>query len=159
MRLRGTRLTLCGGIRALVLRFDGVMLQSVGHRAFLDRSVVHVPDLQTATEFITSAGRRRGVGSMLAARQGSNPRSSCRCPVCPWGRSCRLARPSCRRWATRARGRCATPMNNAERGLAISRDARPELTRPAFKFRSSPGPLSGSFTITGDHTPKHVDHG
>jgi len=36
-------------------------------RAFLDRSVVHVPDLQ---EFITSAARRRGVGRLLAARSG-----------------------------------------------------------------------------------------
>src|SRR4030095_12741808 len=42
-------------------------------------------------------------------------------------------------------------MPNAD--SAISRHARSELTRPAFKFRSSPGPLSGSFTITGDHTP------
>jgi signal transduction histidine kinase len=83
---------LCGGIRALVLRFDGVMLHIAGHhnmspdgvelvgqafprrpgreyppdRAFLDRSVVHVPDLQADSEFAASVARRRGVGSMLA---------------------------------------------------------------------------------------------
>jgi two-component system NtrC family sensor kinase len=84
--------TLCGGIRALVLRFDGVMLHIAGHhnmspdvvdrvdrafprrpgrdyppgRAFLERSVVHVPDLQAATEFAASTARQRGVGSLLA---------------------------------------------------------------------------------------------
>jgi signal transduction histidine kinase len=85
--------TLCEGIRALVLRFDGVMLHVAGHhnidphgveqirrafphlpgrdtpvgRAFLDRSVVHVPDLQAvASEFAASTARQRGVGSMLA---------------------------------------------------------------------------------------------
>ncbi len=83
---------LCGGIRALVLRFDGTMLHIAGHhnidsggveqirrafprhasrdypvdRAFLDRSVVHVPDLQAATEFPASTARQRGVRSMLA---------------------------------------------------------------------------------------------
>ena len=83
--------TLCGGIRALVLQFDGTMLHIAGHhnidpggleqiwrgfprrpsrdyapdRAFMDRSVVHVPDLQTATEFSGSTARRRGVRSML----------------------------------------------------------------------------------------------
>jgi len=84
--------TLCGGIRALVLRFDGEMLHVAGHhnmspdavdrverafprrpgrdyppgRAFLDRSVVHVPDLQTAaSEFAASTARQRGAGSML----------------------------------------------------------------------------------------------
>ena len=85
--------TLCGGIRALVLRFDGVMLHVAGHhnidphgveqirrafphrpgrdtpvgRAFLDRSVVHVPDLQAAaSEFAASTGGNVGIGSMLA---------------------------------------------------------------------------------------------
>ena len=85
--------TLCGGIRALVLRFDGEMLHAAGHhnidshgveqirrafpqrpgrgtpvgRAFLDRRVVHVPDLQAAAgEFAASTARQRGVGSMLA---------------------------------------------------------------------------------------------
>jgi signal transduction histidine kinase len=84
--------TLCGGIRALVLRFDGVMLHVASHhniapdgveqvgqafprrpgrdyppdRAFLDQIVVHVPDLQAATEFAASTARRRGVGSLLA---------------------------------------------------------------------------------------------
>jgi GAF domain-containing protein len=83
---------LCGGIRALVLRFDGTMLHIAGHhnidpggveqiwrafprhasrdyppdQALLDRSVVHVPDLQAATEFGASTARQRGVGSMLA---------------------------------------------------------------------------------------------
>jgi GAF domain-containing protein len=83
---------LCGGIRALVLQFDGEMLQIAGHhnmstdavdrverafprrpgrdyppgRAFLDRSVVHVPDLQAeASEFPASTARQRGAGSML----------------------------------------------------------------------------------------------
>ena len=85
--------TLCGGIRALVLRFEGGMLHVAGHhnidphgverirrafphrpgrdtpvgRAFLDRSIVHVPDLQAAaSEFAASTARQRGVGSMLA---------------------------------------------------------------------------------------------
>jgi signal transduction histidine kinase len=85
--------TLCGGIRALVLRFDGVMLHVAGHhnidphgveqirrafphrpgrdtpvgRAFLDRRVVHVPDLQAAaSEFAASTLRQRGIGSMFA---------------------------------------------------------------------------------------------
>jgi len=79
---------LCGGIGALVLRFDGEMLHVAGHhamspegvernerafprrpgrdyppgRAFLDRSVVHVPDLQAATEFASSTARQRGAG-------------------------------------------------------------------------------------------------
>ena len=84
--------TLCGGIRALVLRSDGVMLHVAGHhnidpdgvdqivrayprragrdtpvgRALLERSLVHVPDLQAAaSEFADSTARRRGVGSML----------------------------------------------------------------------------------------------
>ena len=83
--------TLCDGIRALVLRFDDGMLHVAGHhnidphgvkqigrafphrpdrdtpvgRAFLDRSVLHIPDLQAAGEFLTSAARQRGVGSML----------------------------------------------------------------------------------------------
>jgi GAF domain-containing protein/anti-sigma regulatory factor (Ser/Thr protein kinase) len=83
---------LCGGIAALVLRFDGEMLHVAGHhamspegvernervfprrpgrdyppgRAFLDRSVVHVPDLQAATEFAASTARQRGAGSQLA---------------------------------------------------------------------------------------------
>jgi GAF domain-containing protein len=83
---------LCGGIAALVLRFDGEMLHVAGHhamspegvernerafprrpgrdyppgRAFLDRSVVHVPDLQSATEFAASTARQRGAGSQLA---------------------------------------------------------------------------------------------
>src|SRR5262249_5384132 len=82
--------TLCGGIRALVLRFDGEMLHAAGHhnidphgveqirrafsqrpgrgtpvgRAFLDRRVVHVPDLQAAVA--ASTARQRGVGSRLA---------------------------------------------------------------------------------------------
>ena len=84
---------LCGGIRALVLRFDGVMLHVAGHhnidpdgveqiglafphrpgrdtpvgRALLDQSVVHVPDVRAASEFAASTARRRGVGSMLVA--------------------------------------------------------------------------------------------
>jgi GAF domain-containing protein len=84
-------LTLCGGTTALVLRFDGEMLRLAGHhamsseglernerafprrpardfptgRAFLDRSVVHVPDLQAATEFVASTARQRGAGSLL----------------------------------------------------------------------------------------------
>src|SRR5262245_38447040 len=83
---------LCGGIAALVLRFDGEMLHVAGHhamhpdgiernarafprrprrdyppgRAFLDRNVVHVPDLQAATEFAASTARQRGAGSQLA---------------------------------------------------------------------------------------------
>ncbi len=85
--------SLCGGIRALVLRFDGVMLHVAGHhnidphgveqitraypqrpgrdtpagRAFLHRCVVHVPDLQAASgEFADSTARGRGVRSLLA---------------------------------------------------------------------------------------------
>jgi GAF domain-containing protein len=84
--------TLCGGITALVLRFDGELLRLAGHhalspegvernerafprrpgrdfptgRAFLDRSVVHVPDLQAATEFVASTARQQGSGSLLA---------------------------------------------------------------------------------------------
>ena len=84
--------TLCGGIGAVVLRFDGELLHLAGHhnasvegverleraylrrpardyppgRAFLDRSVVHVPDLQAATEFAASTARHRGAGSQLA---------------------------------------------------------------------------------------------
>ncbi len=83
---------LCGGIAAVVLRFDGEMLHVAGHhalspqgverneqayprrpgrdyppgRALLDRSVVHVPDLQGATEFAASTARQRGAGSQLA---------------------------------------------------------------------------------------------
>jgi len=83
---------LCGGIAAVVLRFDGEMLHVAGHhalspqgverneqayprrlgrdyppgRALLDRSVVHVPDLQAATEFAASTARQRGAGSQLA---------------------------------------------------------------------------------------------
>jgi GAF domain-containing protein len=83
---------LCGGIGAVVLRFDGEMLHVAGHhnvspdgvarverayprrpardyppgRAFLDRAVVHVPDLQAATEFVGSTARQRGAGSQLA---------------------------------------------------------------------------------------------
>jgi signal transduction histidine kinase len=83
---------LCGGIGALVLRFDGEMLHVAGHhamspkgvelserafprrpgrdyppgRAFLDRNVVHVPDLQSASEFGASTARQRGAGSQLA---------------------------------------------------------------------------------------------
>src|SRR5262249_34421285 len=71
---------LCGGIAALVLRYDGEMLHIAGHhemspdaververafprrpgrdyppgRALLDRTVVHVSDLQAATEFTAS---------------------------------------------------------------------------------------------------------
>src|SRR5262245_14947524 len=82
--------TLCSGRNALVLRFDGEMLHLAGHhgvsreglernqrafprrpwrdsptgRAFLDRSVVHVPDRQAATEFPASTAR--GAGSLLA---------------------------------------------------------------------------------------------
>src|SRR5215813_5732345 len=78
--------TLCGGSGALVLRFDGEMLHLAGHhamspegiernerafprrpardyppgRAFLDRRVIHVPDLQAATEFAASTSRQRG---------------------------------------------------------------------------------------------------
>ena len=84
--------TLCGGIRALVLRFDGERLHVAGHhnmsvdvvdrvgqafprrpgrdyppdQALLDRSVVHVPDLQAATEFAASTAWQRGVRSLLA---------------------------------------------------------------------------------------------
>ena len=83
--------TLCSGITALVLRFDGEMLRLAGHhamspegvkrnerafprrpardfptgRAFLDGSVIHVPDLQAATEFIASTARQAGAGSLL----------------------------------------------------------------------------------------------
>ncbi len=83
---------LCGGIAAVVLRFDGEMLHIAAHhalspqgverneqayprrpgrdyppgRALLDRSVVHVPDLQAATEFAASTARQRGAGSQLA---------------------------------------------------------------------------------------------
>ncbi len=83
---------LCGGIGAVVLRFDGEVLHVAGHhnvspigverleqryprrpgrdfppgRAFLDRAVVHVPDLQAATEFAASTARERGAGSQLA---------------------------------------------------------------------------------------------
>jgi two-component system, NtrC family, sensor kinase len=83
---------LCGGIAAVVLRLDGEMLHVAGHhalspqgverneqayprrpgrdyppgRALLDRSVVHVPDLQAATEFGASTARQRGAGSQLA---------------------------------------------------------------------------------------------
>src|SRR5262245_33955046 len=82
---------LCGGIAALVLRFDGEMLHIAGHhemspdaververafprrpgrdyppgRALLERHVVHIPDLQAATEFTASTARQRGLGSML----------------------------------------------------------------------------------------------
>jgi GAF domain-containing protein/anti-sigma regulatory factor (Ser/Thr protein kinase) len=81
---------LCDGHNAIVLRFDGEMLHLAGHhgvspeglernqrafprrpgrdsptgRAFLDRSVVHVPDRQTATEFVASTAQ--GAGSLLA---------------------------------------------------------------------------------------------
>jgi len=81
---------LCGGRNAIVLRFDGEMLHLAGHhgvspeglernqrafprrpwrdsptgRAFLDRSVVHVPDRQAATEFVASTAQ--GAGSLLA---------------------------------------------------------------------------------------------
>jgi two-component system, NtrC family, sensor kinase len=83
---------LCGGIAAVVLRLDGEMLHVAGHhavspegverneqayprrpgrdyppgRALLDRSVVHVPDLQAASEFAASTARQRGAGSQLA---------------------------------------------------------------------------------------------
>jgi two-component system, NtrC family, sensor kinase len=83
---------LCGGIAAVVLRFDGEMLHVAAYhalspegvekveqayprrpgrdyppgRALLDRSVVHVPDLQAATEFTASTARQRGAGSFLA---------------------------------------------------------------------------------------------
>src|SRR5215831_1445886 len=83
--------TLCSGITALVLRFDGEMLRLAGHhamsaegvkrnerafprrptrdfptgRAFLDGSVIHVPDLQAATEFVASTARQAGAGSLL----------------------------------------------------------------------------------------------
>src|SRR5262245_23942180 len=82
---------LCGGIAALVLQYDGEMLHVAGHhemsrdaveqverayprrpgrdyppgRALLERHVVHIPDLQAATEFTASTARQRGVGSML----------------------------------------------------------------------------------------------
>ena len=82
---------LCGGIAGLVLRYDGEMLHVAGHhemspaaveqverayprppgrdyppgRALLERRVVHIPDLQAATEFTASTARDRGVGSML----------------------------------------------------------------------------------------------
>jgi hypothetical protein len=85
--------TLCGGTTALVLRFDGEMLGLAGHhaispegvernqrafprrpgrdsptgRAFLDRSVVHVPDIQAATEFVASTARQAGAGGSLLA--------------------------------------------------------------------------------------------
>jgi len=81
---------LCDGRNAIVLRFDGEMLHLAGHhgvspeglernqrafprrpwrdyptgRAFLDRSVVHVPDRQAATEFVASTAQ--GAGSLLA---------------------------------------------------------------------------------------------
>jgi two-component system, NtrC family, sensor kinase len=74
-----------------VLRFDGEMLRLAGHhamssesvkrnerafprrpardfptgRAFLDRSVIHVPDLQAANEFVASTARQAGAGSLL----------------------------------------------------------------------------------------------
>jgi GAF domain-containing protein len=83
---------LCDGIGAVVLRFDGEMLHLAGHhnaspealarvehayprrpardyppgRAFLDRMVVQVPELQAATEFAASTARQRGAGSQLA---------------------------------------------------------------------------------------------
>jgi two-component system NtrC family sensor kinase len=83
---------LCGGIGAVVLRFDGEVLHVAGHhnvgssgverleqryprrpgrdfppgRAFLDRAVVHVPDLQAATEFAASTARDWGAGSQLS---------------------------------------------------------------------------------------------
>jgi two-component system, NtrC family, sensor kinase len=83
---------LCGGIGAVVLRFDGEMLHVAAHhamspegverlerahprppgrdsppgRAFLDRNVVQVPDLQAASEFAASTARQRGAGSQLA---------------------------------------------------------------------------------------------
>jgi len=34
-------------------------------RAFLDRRVIHLPDLQEATEFVASPARQRGAGSLL----------------------------------------------------------------------------------------------
>jgi GAF domain-containing protein len=81
---------LCGGRNAIVLRFDGEMLYLAGHhgvspeglernqrafprrpwrdyptgRAFLDRSVVHVPDCQAAIKFVASTAQR--AGSLLA---------------------------------------------------------------------------------------------
>jgi signal transduction histidine kinase/putative methionine-R-sulfoxide reductase with GAF domain len=81
---------LCDGRNAIVLRFDGEMLHLASHhgvspeglernqrafprrpwrdsptgRAFLDRSVVHVPDRQAATEFVASTAQ--GAGSLLA---------------------------------------------------------------------------------------------
>src|SRR5262245_61321014 len=81
---------LCDGRNAIVLRFDGEMLHLAGHhgvspeglernqrafprrpwrdsptgRAFLDRSVVHLPDRQAATEFVASTAQ--GAGSLLA---------------------------------------------------------------------------------------------
>ena len=84
--------TLCGGIGAVVLRYDGELLHVAGYhnvsaetvamverayprrpardyppgRALLDRSVVHVPDLRAATEFTASTARQRGAGSFLA---------------------------------------------------------------------------------------------
>jgi signal transduction histidine kinase len=84
--------TLCGGIGAVVVRYDGELLHVAGHhnvsaeavamverayprrpardyppgRALLDRSVVHVPDLGAATEFGASTARERGARSFLA---------------------------------------------------------------------------------------------
>ena len=78
---------LCGGIAALVLRYDGEMLHIAGHhemspdaververafprrpgrdyppgRALLERQVVHIPDLQAATEFTASTARSQAV--------------------------------------------------------------------------------------------------
>src|SRR5262249_33492858 len=83
---------LCGGIGAVVLRFDGEMLHLAAHhnaspealarverayprqpardyppgRAFLDRTVVQVSDLLAATEFAASLMRQRGGGGSLA---------------------------------------------------------------------------------------------
>src|SRR5262249_49189665 len=78
---------LWGGIAAIVIRYDGEMLHVAGHhdvspdaveqverayprrpgrdyppgRALLERHVVHIPDLQAATEFAASTARQRGV--------------------------------------------------------------------------------------------------
>ncbi|HUG37982.1 MAG TPA: GAF domain-containing protein, partial [Candidatus Limnocylindrales bacterium] len=83
---------LCGGLGAVVLRFDGTLLhlaafhnvtpESVGRwesrypevpgrntpvgRAALDGAVVHVPDLQTAVEFSAAVARQSGVRGLLA---------------------------------------------------------------------------------------------
>ena len=83
---------LCGGLGAVVLRYDGTLLHVAAHhnvsaeaiamverayprrpardyppgRALLDGTVVHVPNLREATEFTASTARERGAASFLA---------------------------------------------------------------------------------------------